>query len=218
MEQLGQIFHPAALVDPQQHLAVQEQAPSRVHGYTLPNGTTLGDQSGGFVTLDFAIPSAMIGSNTTVKLRYLVQTDGSVTSGSPTDNLEGLTVDWFKVVDSNGTALSTYNLDNSSAANHYGVNGAADDWSFILIGTGGLSILDDFEDSPALPPGSWTVQNTAGQTGWEFGALCSNFTGGPTSYPSASLGFATNQCGDYDSSSDNSLITPQYYIPLGCKF
>ena len=38
-----------------------------------------------------------------------------------------------------------------------------------------------------------------------------------TSYPSASLGFATNQCGDYDSSSDNSLITPQYYIPLGAS-
>ena len=27
------------------------------YGYTLPNGTTLGDQSGGFVTLDFAIPT-----------------------------------------------------------------------------------------------------------------------------------------------------------------
>ena len=39
-------------------------------------------------------------------------------------------------------------------------------------------------------------------------------TDGPTSFPSASLGFATN-CGDYDSSSDNSLISPSYYVPLG---
>jgi len=186
-------------------------------GYTLPNGTTTGDQSGGFVTLEFAIPTSMVGTNNSTKIRYVVETDGSVQYGSPQDNYEGLTVDWFKVIDANGTALSTYDLDNSSSANHYGINGATDDWSFIQIGQGGLSITDGFEDSPALPPGSWTVQNVAGQVGWEFGALCSNYTSGPSSYPSASLGFATTQCGTYDSSSDNSLITPEYYIPLGAS-
>ena len=186
-------------------------------GYTLPNGTFVGDESGGFVTLEFAIPTSMIGVNNSTKIRYFVQTDSSVQYGSPNDNLEGLTVDWFKVIDSNGTALATYDLDTSTTATHYGNNNAADDWSFILIGQGGMTVTDDFEDSPALPPGAWSVQNVAGQTGWEFGALCSNYTDGPSSYPSANLGFATNQCGDYDGSSDNSLITPQYYVPLGAS-
>ena len=186
-------------------------------GYTLPNGTNLGDESGGFVTLEFAIPTSMIGVNNSTKIRYFVQTDGSVQYGTPNDNLEGLTVDWFKVIDSNGTSLVTYDLDSSTTATHYGNNNATDDWAFILIGQGGMTVSDDFEDSPALPPGSWSLQNIAGQTGWEFGALCSNYSDGPSSFPSANLGFGTNLCGDYDGGSDNSLITPQYYIPLGAS-
>ena len=53
-------------------------------GYTLPNGTTVFDDSGGFVTLDFSIPQAMFGSNNTSKIRYVVQTDSSVQYGSST--------------------------------------------------------------------------------------------------------------------------------------
>ena len=108
-------------------------------------------------------------------------------------------------------------LANSSSATSYGINGAANDWSFIQIGTGGLTISDSLEDAPALPPGGWSISNQVGQTGWQFGAVCSNYTDGPTSFPSASLGFATNLCGDYDSSSDNSLISPNYYVPLGAS-
>ena len=65
--------------------------------------------------------------------------------------------------------------------------------------------------------GGWSLSNQAGQVGWEFGAVCSNYTDGPTSFPSASLGFATNLCGDYDSSSDNSLISPNYFVPVGAS-
>ena len=186
-------------------------------GYTLSNGTTLTDESNGFVILDFAIPSAMIGHSGSAQIKYYVETDSSVQYGGTQDSREGLTVDWYKVVLSNGTILDSNLLDNATAATHFGLNGAADDWAFIQIGAGGLSIYDGFEDSPALPPGGWSTSNQPGQTGWEFGAVCSNYTGGPSSFPSASLGFGTNLCGTYDSSSDNSLISPNYYVPLGAS-
>jgi len=184
--------------------------------YTLPNGTTVYDQSGGFVVLEFSIPQSMLGA-TSALIRYVVDTDGSVAYGSPSDSIEGLTVDWFKVLNSSGTAVYTNTLSNSSSANTYGVNSATNDWAFIQIGSGGLSISDSLEDAPALPPGGWSISNQAGQTGWQFGAICTNYTDGPSAFPSASLGFATNLCGDYDSSSDNSLYSPSYYVPLGAS-
>ena len=85
-----------------------------------------------------------------------------------------------------------------------------------------LALVDSFftdslEDASALPPGGWSISNQPGQTGWQFGAVCSNYTDGPTSFSSPSLGFGTNLCGDYDSSSDNSLYSPSYYVPLGAS-
>ena len=187
-------------------------------GYTLPSGVTVTDDSGGFVVLNFSIPTTMIGSNSSsAKIKYYVETDSSVQYGATQDSLEGLTVDWYKVVTSNGTVLDTNLLDNSTSVTHFGANGAADDWAYIQIGAGGLSLIDGLEDSPALPPGGWSISNQAGQTGWEFGALCTNYTGGPSSFPSASLGFGTNLCGTYDAGSDNSLISPNYYVPLGAS-
>ena len=186
-------------------------------GYTLPNGTQVFDESGGFVVLEFAIPTALLGSNTTSKIRYVVDTDGSVGYGTPADSLEGLTVDWYKVVNSSGTVLDSNLLDNSTSATHYGINGANDDWNFIFIGSGGLSYSYSFEDSTSLPPGGWTLNNIAGQTGWEYGSICANYTGGPSSFPSPNTGFATNVCGSYDNSADNSLITPNYFVPIGAS-
>ena len=159
----------------------------------------------------------MIGATGASKIRFVVNTDTSVQYGSPNDAREGLTVDWFKVINSSGNTTYSNQLSNASSAVSYGINGAANDWSFIQIGTGGLTISDSLEDAPALPPGGWSITNQVGQTGWQFGAVCSNYTDGPTSFPSASLGFATNLCGDYDSSSDNSLISPSYYVPLGAS-
>ena len=187
------------------------------NSYTLPSGTTVTDESGGFFVEDFAIPTAMIGHSGSAQIKYYVETDSSVQNGGTQDGLEGLTVDWYKVVHSNGSILDTNLLDNSTSATHSGLNGAADDWAFIQVGAGGLSISDGFEDSPALPPGGWSISNQAGQTGWQFGALCTNYTGGPSSFPSASLGFGTNLCGTYDAGSDNSLISPNYYVPLGAS-
>jgi hypothetical protein len=185
--------------------------------YTLPNGSTVNDQSGGFFVVDFSIPSAMIGATGPSLIKYYVETDSSVQYGTPNDEREGLTVDWYKVVNSSGSVLYSNPLSNSSSATHFGNNGAADDWAFIQIGAGGFSLTDGLEDSPALPPGGWSVSNQAGQIGWEFGAICSNYTVGPSSFPSASLGFGTNLCGTYDAGSDNSLISPNYFVPLGAS-
>ena len=186
-------------------------------GYTLPSGTTVYDESGGFVILDFSIPSSMIGATSASKIRYIVDTDSSVQYGGSIDDREGLTVDWYKVIDSSGSTVDSNLLSNSTTASHYSVNGGANDWSFVQIGAGGLNLFDSWENSPALPPGGWSLSNQAGQVGWEFGAVCTNYTDGPTSFPSASLGFATNLCGDYDSSSDNSLISPNYFVPVGAS-
>ena len=118
----------------------------------MPNGTTVYDESGGFVVLDFSIPSTMIGATGNSKIRFVVNTDSSVQYGSPNDAREGLTVDWFKVINSSGTTLYSNLLANSSSATSYGINGATNDWSFIQIGTV-ASISDSLEDAPALPPG-----------------------------------------------------------------
>ena len=210
----GLIFHHR--VARLQHHTVRE-VQFQGSSYTLPNGTTVYDESGGFVVLDFSIPSSMIGATTASKIRYVVETDSSVQYGGSMDNREGLTVDWFKVINSSGNTIHTNLLSNSSSASSYGINGAANDWAFIQIGTGGLTISDSLEDAPALPPGGWSISNQLGQTGWQFGAVCSNYTDGPSSFPSANLGFGTTLCGDYDASSDNSLISPNYYVPLGAS-
>ncbi|MFL2961958.1 MAG: hypothetical protein ACJZ2K_03140 [Candidatus Poseidoniaceae archaeon] len=185
-------------------------------GYTLPNGTTLGDDSGGYVELEFAIPASMIGSTSQSKIRYVVETDTSFGYGGTQDTKEGLSVSWFKVVNS-GNAVFTKSLSTASSATHYGISGSTDDWAFLQIGSGGVSISYSLEDSSSLPPGGWTTSNIAGQTGWEFGSLCSSYTGGPSSFPSASLGFGTNLCGSYDTNSDNSLISPDYFVPIGAS-
>jgi len=186
-------------------------------GYTLPNGTIVYDESGAFLILDLPIPQSMIGSQNKSKIRYVVQTDTSVAYGGSVDSREGLTVDWYKLVNSNGSILDANSLSNSSSAISYSITGGANDWSFIQIGTGGLTVSDSLEDATALPPGGWSISNQGSQVGWEFGSLCSNYSDGPSSFPSASLGFGTNLCGDYDSSSDNSLYSPTYYVPLGAS-
>ena len=189
-------------------------------GYTLPNGSTLGDDSGGFVILEFPIPQAMYGSNNTSKIRYVVNTDGSSQYGYPNDNLEGLTVEWFRLIDSSGNVTDETFFSSQSSAIHYPISGGNDDWAFIQIGAGQSSTHESFESSStnnATYPIGWTETTQSGQTGWEFGSLCTSYSDGPSSFPSANVGFGTDLCGDYDSSADNSLITPDYYVPLGAS-
>ena len=57
----------------------------------------------------------MIGTTSSSKIRFVVNTDGSVQYGSPNDAREGLTIDWFKVIDSSGNTLYTAITFRSSA-------------------------------------------------------------------------------------------------------
>ena len=211
MVQLGLTFLPQTLLRLPQVSCFNSGS-----GYTLPNGTTVYDESGGFVVLDFSIPSSMIGATGNSKIRFVVNTDSSVQYGSPNDAREGLTVDWFKVINSSGTTLYSNLLANSSSAANMELMGP------LMIGHSSKLErvpvhLRQFGGHSSPASGGWSISNQVGQTGWQFGAVCSNYTDGPTSFPSASLGFATNLCGDYDSSSDNSLISPNYYVPLGAS-
>ena len=187
--------------------------------YLLPNGTRVYDDSGGFVVLDFQIPSSMITNNSSGKIRYVVNSDSIWGWGSTQDSMEGLTVDWFKLIDSSGNVIDENLFPNSSSARHYALPGGNDDWSFILIGSGGLSVSEGFESSSAnnAIPSGWSTLSQSGGTGWEFGSLCSSFSYGPSAFPSPALGFGTNLCGNYGSSTDVSLITPDYLIPLGAS-
>ena len=174
------------------------------NGYTV-GGQTYFDESGGFLTLSHAIPSSLLGQNA-VDVRYVVQTDGSVT-GDPPMTSAGVTLDWIRIND-NGIIRFQDALDSSATMSHAPIGTGVDDWAYLQIGAGGFTASLDFEDAPSLPPGGWSILTTSGATGWEFGALTS--TSGPTAYPSPSLGFGLGLSGSYPSSSRTDLITPTY--------
>jgi hypothetical protein len=177
------------------------------------NGNSYTDDSGGFVTFNLDLPTSYQGDSS-IWVRFRVETDYIIGYGGSADTREGATFDNLTLTDSSGTVYYSNYFSNSTTMSP-AATGGVNDWQF--PGAGTLTVFESFEDSPALPPGGWSLSNTAGQVGWEFGAICSNSTSGPSSFTSASLGFATNLCGDYDANSDNSLISPNYYIPVGAS-
>ncbi|MDP6864934.1 MAG: hypothetical protein QGG96_05945 [Candidatus Poseidoniaceae archaeon] len=178
-------------------------------GFTY-NGNSYTDDSGGWVSMSFDLPASYQGDSTTW-VRFRVQTDSSVQYGASPDDREGATFDNLTLTDSSGTTYYSNTFSNATSMTP-AANGGVNDWQY--PGAGTLFITDSFEDSSALPPGGWAISNVAGQDGWQFGSLCSNFTGGPTTFVSPNLGFGTNLCGNYDGSSENHLYTPTYSIPL----
>ena len=179
-------------------------------------GATYTDDSGGWVPMNLDLPSTFQ-NDSSVWIRFRVETDGSVTYGNSPDSREGLTISNIRVHESNSTYHLWNNLSNSSGAWHSGLNGMADDWQFIMIGAGGLSVQYGWEDAPSLPPGGWQVQNVAGQIGWEFGTISSSATVGPSAWSSPPGGFATVLDGAYDGASWNHLYSPSYTIPSGAS-
>tara|TARA_B100000614_G_scaffold76762_2_gene68618 strand:- start:3764 stop:10819 length:7056 start_codon:yes stop_codon:yes gene_type:complete len=184
------------------------------NGYTLPNGTTYGDQSNGFVTLELAIPSTFHNSGST-QFRIRVDTDSSVTYGSPQDSQEGLTVDRITVVAANGSILDDDPLSNSTTMTASGLNGATQDWNYISIGAGAFSETYGFEDSTATAPTPMAPGWRA--TGdWEYGALQTT-TLGPISFPSGPFGMGTHLDGGANDGSIDHLYSPPYTIPAGAS-
>ena len=180
-------------------------------------GVTYTDDSGGWVGIHYPLPSNFSGDNTTW-IRFRVVTDFIVAYGATQDTMEGLLIDNLEVHENNQTIFMSDDFFTSTTATHYALNQASnnsfDDWTHRTIGMGHFYDLYGFEDSPALPPGGWQVQNTVGNTGWEFGTTIG---AGPTSWPSAPAGFGTVLGGSYDSSSWEHLFSPHYTIPAGAS-
>ena len=187
-------------------------------GYTIGN-TTYTDQTNGFVNLDLAIPTAFH-NQSTVYLRYRVDTDSSVQYGGTMDAQEGLTLDRIQVLSgaaNNSTVYFDDHLTSSSTAFHYGIGTTIEDWGYLIIGQGGLLETYGFEDSPSFPPGGWTVGNSGSGDVWEYGFV-SNANGfGPASWPAGNYGFGVDLDGGYDGSEETHLFTPTYTIPNGAS-
>mgnify|MGYP001293578233 CR=1 FL=1 len=188
------------------------------NGYTI-GGTTYTDETNGFVNLDLAIPSAFQ-NQSTVYLRYRVDTDSSVQYGGTMDGQEGLTLNDIEIrsgSSSNSTVYFIESLNNSGTAFHYGISTTIDDWSFVIIGAGGLHEHYGFEDSPTMPPGGWNVANAGTGDIWEYGQLPVGGAIGPSAWSTGNYGFGVDLDGNYDGSDVTHLFSPGYTIPLGAS-
>ena len=192
------------------------------NGYTV-NGVNYADESGGFLIMDFTMPAGYASDPTTF-LRIKVTTDASVNYGGIQDSQEGLTVDRIKVFDTNSVVHFDDHFNSSTTATHY-ATGGVDDWSYTMIGAGGLYFSDGFENSPSVPSSSWTMSNPTGQDLFEYGtvATCTNCVNqqSPTSAPSTPYAFGTGLDTSYISGAFTPLeafvYTPEYTIPLGAS-
>ncbi|MDP7042708.1 MAG: hypothetical protein QF807_01660 [Candidatus Thalassarchaeaceae archaeon] len=188
------------------------------NGYTI-GGTTYTDETNAFVNLDLSIPSAFQ-NQSTVYLRYRVDTDSSVQYGGTMDGQEGLTLNDIQVRSgstSNSTIYFQDSLSNSGSAFHYGIGTTVEDWSYVIIGAGGLHEQYGFEDSPTMPPGGWNVANAGTGDIWEYGTLAAGSTFGPAAWSTGNFGFGVDLDNSYDSSSLTHLYSPGYTIPLGAS-
>ena len=197
-------------------------APIPGNGYTVGT-TTYGDETNGFIDLDLTIPATYVGQSP-VYLRYVVEVDGIINNGGTLDNLEGVTLDRIQILSSAGNNSTSYYdnpLANSGSAFHYlATHGThtVDDWSYLLIGQGGLLDTYGFEDSPSFPPGGWGVTNVGSASEeWDYGQLSPTATSGPGSWSSGVYGFATLPDSSYVNNMDTELLTPVYNIPAGAS-
>ena len=143
----------------------------------IPGNT--GDQSGGLVIQEFNIPAQFLNLNT-VHLRIIVDTDGSVTYGSPQDNFEGVFL--TDIHSYPGTAvLWSDDLSTSTTFFHYAATppassfgGPFDDWGHIQRFGGRVDQTLGFENSFATPPltehaSGWSHSGSTGATTWDYG-------------------------------------------------
>ena len=192
------------------------------NGYTV-NGVNYGDESGGFLVMDFTMPASYATDPTTF-LRLKVTTDASVNYGGIQDSQEGLTVDRIKVFDTNSVTHFDDHFNSSTTATHYSTGGT-DDWSYTMIGAGGLYFSDGLENSPSVPSSEWTMTNPSGQDLFEYGVVssCTNCVNQPTPTGSASppYAFATGLDTSYHNPSftpmEAHVYTPEYTIPVGAS-
>ena len=155
------------------------------------NGTTIIDDSNGWVSLQHSIPS---GFNTSIQIRFRFESDptgGTGFGGLTVDPPEGLALDDVRIVEvisGNETEIIRWSFNDSTTANHSRIGTSlVDQWQFLPnVGVNGpWSDFDSFEESILTPIG-WDIETPNGY-GWSFGEL--NSTGpDPNSFPGGGNG------------------------------
>ena len=186
----------------------------------IPGNT--GDQSGGLVIQEFSIPAQFLNLNT-VHLRIIVDTDGSVTYGSPQDNFEGVFLTDISLVTPGTAVLWSDDLSTSTTFFHYAATppassfgGPFDDWGHIQRFGGRVDQTLGFENSFATPPSTehasgWSHSGSTGATTWDYGFPGSSLTlSEPKSFPYL---YGTGLTGEYSDNWNGYLQSPQYDIP-----
>lgn len=179
-----------------------------------------GDQSGGLVIQQYTVPSQFLNLNN-VYLRIIVDTDGSVTYGSPQDNFEGVFLTDVSLV-TPGTAVHwSDDLGTSTTFYHYvstggycPLAGCVDDWNHIQLFGGSIDQSLGFENSYATAPENthapgWST--TGSSDTWNYGYLGTSLTlQEPASFPYL---YGTDLTGPYSDNKNGYLISPNYDIP-----
>ena len=189
------------------------------HGVYV-NGTTIIDDSNGWVSLQHAIPN---GYNTTISLRFRFQSDptgGTGFGGLTIDPPEGLMLDDVRIIEISGQTEiehAVWRFNDTSDANHSSVVlGKVDQWQHISNQgiNGPWDEMESFEDASLLPM-DWNIRTEAGY-GWAFGEL--NNTGpDPNSFPGGGNGAGTVLNAAYRQNSYSHLESPSIPIPYGSR-
>ena len=189
------------------------------HGVYV-NGTTIIDDSNGWVSLQHAIPN---GYNTSVSLRFRFQSDptgGTGFGGLTIDPPEGLMLDDVRIIEISGQTEiehAVWRFNDTSNANHSAVIlGKVNQWRHISNQgmNGPWSETQSFEDASLLPM-DWNIVTEAGY-GWSFGEL--NNTGpDPSSFPGGGNGAGTLLNAAYRQNSYSHLESPSIPIPYGSR-
>ena len=189
------------------------------HGVYI-NGTTIIDDSNGWVSLQHSIPT---GFNTSIQIRFRFESDftgGTGFGGLTVDPPEGLALDDVRIVEvisGNETEIIRWNFNDSTTANHSRIgNSLVDQWQFLPnVGVNGpWSDFDSFEDSILTPIG-WNIETPNGY-GWSFGEL--NSTGpDPNNFPGGGNGAGILLNSVYRQNSLSHLYSPSIPIPLGSR-
>ena len=174
------------------------------------------------MTISASVPTAHQVSNAV--LRYHVQTDGSVTGGSPTgstdsDGREGVTVFGFRPMDASGMLYSVY-LDPTTPTTGSNTN----EWQWLTLTSGYISEEFGFEDSQVTEPESDDMDGFTRTTtksncnndytcGWDLGPIQSS-TFGPSEAASFPYVYSIGTQGSFNGAVEEaSLITPEITVP-----
>ena len=189
------------------------------HGIYV-NGTTFGDDSGGWISLQHSLPATLAGAaNASLRFRILTDaTPGTGYGGTSIDPPEGVMIDDVRIVEGLGTARSTVRewRFTSGGETHIAHGAAFDEWQHLTnIGHNGpWGVFQSFEDAPLLPDG-WSIETVRG-AGWTFGPLGGVGTG-PSSWTSGQHGVGIVLDGPYEPNTWTHLVSPSLPIPEGSR-